>query len=340
MVSRITISDVAARAGVSISTVSRVLNGTAPVDAETAERVRSAIADLNYHPRPAARTLASNKTYTLGLLLPQIGDIYFQPLLRGIETEAQLNGYDCLIHTTQNPHSDKAIRRPLAEHNTDGLLAFTDSLDRKELQRLYEVGFPVVLLHQTPPEGIAIPVVTIENQFGARDIVAHLIEVHHRRRIVFLKGPESHEDSSWREKGYHQALKEHGIPVDPALIRSGEFNRGHAHQAVVQLLADGVAFDAIFTGDDESAVGALAALREAGRKVPEEISIVGFDDEIFASTLIPPLTTVRAPTEQVGREATRQLVRIINGESVEPRLVLPTEPVLRESCGCGPGRST
>ena len=331
---RATISDVAEQAGVSISTVSRVLNNTVPVDAETAERVRTAVAALNYYPHSAARTLASHKTSTIGLLLPEIGDIYFQPLLRGIETEAQLTGYDLLIHTTRNPHSDKAAWRPLAEHNTDGLLAFTESLDDQELRRLYDTDFPVILLHQTPPEGINIPVITIENQLGARNIVGHLIDLHQRRQIAFLKGPEGHEDSAWREKGYHEALNERGIPADPGLVRFGGFNRDTAHQTVEQMLAEGLKFDAIFTGDDESAVGVLLALREAGRKVPDEVSIVGFDDEIFASTLIPPLTTVRAPTEEVGREAVRLLIRMIRGEKVEQRLVLPTELVIRQSCGC------
>ncbi|HBZ55365.1 MAG TPA: LacI family transcriptional regulator, partial [Syntrophobacteraceae bacterium] len=168
--------------------------------------------------------------------------------------------------------------------------------------------------------GVQLPVVTIENQSGTREIVNHLIEVHNRRRIVFLRGPEGHEDSEWREKGYREALKAHAIPFDPALVARGGFNRDEARQALEQLLLEGMGFDAIFAGDDDASVGVLLGLRQAGIQVPEAIAVAGFDDQVFSATLVPPLTTVRAPTEQVGVEAVRQLVGIIRGESVEPRL--------------------
>ena len=331
--SRPTIADVALRAGVSIATVSRVLTGSAPVDIKTADRIHSAIGDLNYVPHAAARTLASRRTDTIGLLLPEISGAFFQPLLRGVEAGVSEAGFDLLIHTTQS-HPKNAPHRPLGEHNTDGLLVFTESLDVKELTRLYTAGFPVVLLHQAPPNSLNIPVVTIENQSGAQKIVEHLIQVHKCRRIVFLQGPEGHEDSTWREKGYRVALKKYNISFDPSLIIRGNFDRFEAQASVEHLLTDGVDFDAVFTGDDESAIGVLIALRQAGRKVPEEIAVVGFDDSFFANTLLPPLTTVRAPTEQVGIHAVRQLVRVIQGEEVEARLVLSTELIIRQSCGC------
>jgi DNA-binding LacI/PurR family transcriptional regulator len=331
--SRPTITDVAQRAGVSIATVSRVLNGSTPVVQETAERVQAAVAALSYIPHAAARTLASRRTDTIGLLLPEISGAFFEPMLRGVEAGASEAGFDLLIHTTQS-RPENAPHRPLGEHNTDGLLVFTESLDVKELTRLHSIGFPVVLLHQAPPNSLKIPVVTIENQSGAQKIVDHLIEVHYCHRIVFLQGPVGHEDSTFREKGYRLALEAHGISSDPSLIMRGNFDRNAAQVSVEQLLADGVTFDAVFTGDDESAIGVLLALRQAGRRVPEEIAIVGFDDSLFANALLPPLTTVRAPTEQVGKQAVRQLVRIIQGEEVESRLVLSTELTIRQSCGC------
>jgi len=330
---RPTIADVAQRAGVSIATVSRVVNGTATVDTETAERVRSAIIGLNYVPHAAARTLANRRTDTIGLLLPEISGAFFQPMLRGVEAGVSEAGFHLLIHTTQ-AHPENAPRRPLGEHNTDGLLVFTESLDAKELTRLYNIKFPVILLHQAPPDSLNIPVVTIENQTGAQKIVEHLIDTHKCRRIVFLQGPEGHEDSTWREKGYRLALDSFGIPFDPSLILRGDFDRNVARASVEKLLKDGVEFDAVFTGDDESAIGVLLALRQAGRRVPEEVAIVGFDDSLFANTLLPPLTTVHAPTEQVGIQAVRQLVRVIQGEEVESRMVLSTELTIRQSCGC------
>jgi len=143
------------------------------------------------------------------------------------------------------------------------------------------------------------------------------------------------EDSEQREMGYRRALEEHHLPFDPLLVARGGFEPNHAHAAVSQLLACGVIFDAIITGDDDNAVGVIQALREAGRRIPEDVAIVGFDDSLFARIMTPPLTTVRAPIEQVGQEAVRQLIRLIRGEQVEPRLILPTELIIRASCGCG-----
>jgi DNA-binding LacI/PurR family transcriptional regulator len=331
---RSNISDVAKQAGVSISTVSRVLNGTAPVDEETAERVRSAIIALNYTPHAAARTLASRRTNTIGLLLLDIGGEFYTPMLHGIEAVASEAGFDLLIHSTSTARSGRMSRRALAEHNTDGLLAFTDALNDAELIRLHEIGFPVVLMHQSPPKGIPIPMITIENQAGAQKVVDHLIEAHDRRRIVFVQGPVGNDDSEQREKGYRQSLKKHDLAFDPALTVRGGFDANQACTVITQLLASGTKFDAIFTGDDDNAIGVIQALREAGHRVPEDVSVAGFDDSIFARILTPPLTTVRAPIEQVGRESVRHLIRLIRGEQVEARLILPTELVIRQSCGC------
>jgi len=331
---RPTIADVARLAQVSIATVSRVLNRSVPVDAETAARVRAAVAELNYVPHAAARTLASRRTDTIGLLLSEIGGEFFQPMLRGIELTASQAGFDLLIHSTRAPRPQDAPHRPLGEHNTDGLLVFTDSLDGRELARLNRVGFPLVLLHQTPPDGLDLPAVTIENRSGTQRIVEHLIEAHGCRRIVFLRGPAGNQDSQEREQGYRRALKTHGLAVIPELIAEGGFDGPRAQAAVAGLLAAGIEFDALFTGDDDSAVGVYEALRASGRRVGTDVAVAGFDDSTFARLLTPPLTTVRAPLEQVGATATSLLVRIIRGESVEPTTVLPTEPIIRRSCGC------
>jgi LacI family transcriptional regulator len=334
-----TIADVASLAGVSISTVSRVLNGTAVVVDETFERVQKAIDELQYVPRAAARILASQRTNTLGLMLPEISGAFFAPMIRGIETGVRQAGYDMLIYSTHIPQSSEAtphhhLRRPLGEHNTDGLLVFTNSLQQNELERLHTLGFPVVLLYLSPPPGIDFPVVTIENQKAAEALVSHLIDEHGRRHIVFLRGPQGHEDSDLREAGYRRALEVHGLPFDPKLVTRGEFIENGAYLAMRQLITDGVAFDAVFSGDDDSAGGVLRALREVGIRVPEDVSLAGFDDLPYAQHIAPPLTTVHSPIEQVGLEAVRVLIRLICGEPVEPRLILPTQLVIRQSCGC------
>ena len=309
-----TISDVARQANVSIATVSRVLNASPLVTNETG--------------------LASRRTHTLGLVLPVIGREFFAPLLHGIEAEVRQAGYHLLIETTETPDSSKPYLRGLGEHNTDGLVMFADSVEEEDLLRLYKNGFPVVLLQQSPPDGIDIPVISIENKASAQKIVAHLIEVHDRRRIAFLRGQEGHEDAIWREKGYRAALQSHAIPFDPSLVAYGGFDPNIAKEAVARLITDGVEFNAIFTGDDDAASGVLAALHQAGKRVPQDVAVVGFDDAPFSRYLTPSLTTVRAPTEEVGRTAVRQLLKVIKTENAEPLILLATELVIRTSCGC------
>jgi LacI family transcriptional regulator len=331
-----TIADVAKLAGVSIATVSRVINGNTPVVASTTERVQAAIKELNFVPRSAARVLASRRTNTIGLLLPEIGGWFFPSILRGIEAAARQAGFDLLIHTVDVEYPLKTSRRALGMHNTDGLIVFTNSVDDEELSYLQQSGFPVVLLHQTPPENLNIPVITIENKDGAQKLVDHLIEVHACRRIAFLRGPEGHEDSKWRERGYRESLEAHGIPFDETLIAIGGFDEAEAAVSVSQWLADGLEFDAIFAGDDDAALGVFSALQSAGRIIPDDVAVVGFDDVPLARFMSPPLTTVRAPTEQTGKDAVKQLVHLIRGESADSITLLPTELIIRTSCGCNP----
>ncbi len=334
MSKRANISDVAERAAVSISTVSRVLNNSVPVEAETARRVREAASALNYIPHSAARTLASHRTNTIGLILHDIGGEFYTPLLRGVESVSGQHGFDLLIHSTNTTQTSPIFRRALGEHNTDGILVFTNALDHNELARLHEIGFPIILLHQSPPKNMAIPAITIENQSGAEKMVDHLIEVHGRKRVAFIQGPKNNEDSNLRERGYRRSLKKHNLPVNPHLIARGNFEPDQAHAAVAQMITNGPLFDAVFTGDDGNAIGVIQALQEAGLGIPQDVAVAGFDDSLFARILTPPLSTVTRPIEQVGREAVSELIRLIHGEPVEGRLVLPTELIIRQSCGC------
>jgi LacI family transcriptional regulator len=328
------IDDVARKAKVSISTVSRVVNGTAPVSPEIAERVEAAMRELNYVPRVAARNLATRRTNTIGVLLSDMLGDFFQPLLTGIEQVARENGFEMLISMTGVTRPQDQRVRPFGLHNTDGLLIFSGSLTPEGIAQAHATGLPLVLIHQTSPEGLNIPCVTVENKAASRKIVEHLIVTHQRRRIVLLSGPDDNEDARWRELGYREALVAHGLEVDPQLIGAGDFEREVARATIEKMLTAGVSFDAIFTGDDEAAVGVMLALEARGVRVPEDVSVVGFDDQRLATILHPPLTTVRAPTEQVGREAARQLIKLIRTGSADPLTLLPTELVFRRSCGC------
>ncbi len=329
-----TIDDVARHAGVSISTVSRVLNRNVPVSEEVVAKVEEAMRALRYTPRAAARNLATSRTNTLGLLLAEIVGDFFSPLLSGIESVAAQHGYDLLISTAGRRGPQNQLPGPFHKHNADGLLIFAGSLSDDGVRDTHSLGVPMVLLHQTPPDGLPVPCVTIENKAATRAIVEHLIVSHKRRRIVFLTGEPNNEDGSWREMGYREALTHHNIPIEPALIAPGHFDRHIAQTSIEQLLRDGIEFDGVFAGDDEAAVGVYAALRNAHLKIPDDVSVVGFDDQSLARVLQPALTTVHVPIDQVGIEATRRLMQLIQNEPTEVLTLLPTTLVIRASCGC------
>lgn len=327
------IREVAAAAGVSIATVSRVLNGTAYVLPETRQRVEASVAELRFVPQSAARALAGRRKMTLGLLVPEISGDFFAPMLRGIERASSAAGYELLIQTTAY-RSSTGFRRALGERNTDGLLLFDHSVDDSTLAELEASGFPVVLLYTEASAPSKLVSVTIENERGAADAVKHLAEIHGRRRIVCLVGPEGNHDAASRERGYRGALEKLGIGFDPELLAPGDYSAGRAAESVRALVDRGVIFDAVFAGDDGAAIGVLAALREVGRRVPEDVAVVGFDDQSLAAEGAMNLSTVRAPTEDVGSEAVRLLLRQIEGEERVSSLVLPTVFVPRTSCGC------
>lgn len=194
----------------------------------------------------------------------------------------------------------------------------------------------MVMVHRLPPPNVPIPSVTVENTEVTKNLIEHLIKMHGRRRILFMRGPSNQEDTLLREEGYKCALQANGIPYDENLILNGEFERDIAYAVMNEFLGreKRVEFDAVFTGDDDAAIGVLRSLDEHGLRVPAEIAVVGFDDLGFAQLLNPPLTTVRAPTESVGRIATERLFEILANHPSDEVTVLPTKIILRNSCGC------
>jgi DNA-binding LacI/PurR family transcriptional regulator len=334
----VTIADVAQHAAVSAMTVSRYLNNTGPVADKTAERIQAAIQELNYIPHQGARALAAKKTNTIGLILPEMSDIFFFQLIHGIQEIVTLNQYDLLLYSTTKHEELDVLNIPLGRHNTDGLIIFTGSLNDTSLRRLNRKKFPLVLLHQPPPEDLKIPYVTVENKNGAYQMVEHLIRCGHER-IAFLAGVPENEDAYWRERGFREALAAHNLPFDPELIAEAGFDVEPAMQIVTQWLDEDKKIDAIFAADDVSARGAIQAVQAAGKRVPEDIAVAGFDDALLSQYIDPPLTTVRAPIEEAGRAAATQLLHVIRHEPVKSLTLLPTELVIRQSCGWHNGRS-
>jgi DNA-binding LacI/PurR family transcriptional regulator len=318
-----------------VATVSRYINRNATVSPEVSERLRTVMLELRYVPHAAARHLASRKTRVIGLLLNNLHNDFFVPLLNGVEGVVRKKGYNLLI-ATYHAHLRSEMPPPIGPHNTDGLLVFADGLIDDELENLHSMGFPMVLVHRTPPPSLALPSVTVENVEITKKLVEHLIRVHHKRRVLFLRGPVEQEDSAWREQGYRSALQSNNIPLDEKLMLNGEFDREVAFQVMNDFLSNGhrVDFDAVFTGDDDAAIGVLRSLQNHGLEVPEDVAVIGFDDLGFAPFLNPPLNKVRAPTDTVGRIATERLFGLLENQPSSEIQVLPTEIILRRSCGC------
>lgn len=323
--------DVAKLANVSISTVSRVLNQTAPVADSTVRRVEEAIDILGFQPDPAARSLAGSKTRTLGILLPGLTNPFFSLLMSGVEQSVRDADFDLLIYLTSIARLQGGRHLlPLNEHNTNGLLIYTDALTSKEIKRLYDQDFPMTILFETVPDNLTIPTVTIDNIRGARLAVDHLIEDAGRRRIAFLRELLGNTDSAEREIGYRQSLEDHGIEVDEALIVEGDYGNESCQPVIQQWLEQPDSIDAIFADCDRLAVQVVENLHQANVNIPQQVSVVGFDDVTMTKHMNPPLTTVRSPIAEAGRRAIELLVQQIETGKTES-CHLSTELVVRDS---------
>jgi DNA-binding LacI/PurR family transcriptional regulator len=290
---------------------------------------------LRYVPHAAAQHLASRKTRVIGLLLNNLHNDFFVPLLNGVEAVVRKKGYN-LIVATYHANSRDHAQPPIGPHNTDGLLVFSDGLVDADLAALHASGFPMVLVHRTPPASVALPSVTVENIEITQRLIEHLIRDHGKRRILFLRGPLHQEDSLKREAGYKAALQANDIPFDDNLVLNGDFERDIAYEVLNEFLGrtEQIAFDAVFTGDDDAAIGVLRCLHEHSIRVPDDVAVIGFDDLGFAPFLNPPLTTVRAPTESVGRVSAERLFDLLDNQTCDQVVILPTEIIYRRSCGC------
>ena len=330
-----TIRDVARCAGVSVASVSRYMNNTGVVSQAVGERISQVMLELNYKPRVAARQLATPETRAAGLVITNVMNDFFAPLINGVDAVFSENNYNLLVAVSRPEMREKSLPSPIGPRNTDGMLVFANSLCDEQLASLARIHFPLVLLYHTSPPGLKIPSVIIENKTATQKMMDHLIEQHGRKRIMFLRGPMDQEDSRWREAGYRAALAAHDLPIDNSLILPGEFEHKVAYHALHDYLSKcGLDFDAVFTGNDDAAVGVFTALAEADIQVPEAVSVVGFDDFRMAPFLNPPLTTIQAPTQMAGQVAAEQLSKIFKGQPVEQQILLPTELVIRRSCGC------
>lgn len=328
-----TIYTIAKEAGVSIATVSRAFNNHPRIGAETKAAILKIAADLGYQPSASARSLATSTTETIALVLPHISDPFFSEIIRGAETVSKERHYHLLIYSSQDLDAEDSLLS-LLPARTDGLVIGSFYSGSQYIRKLYDQGFPLVLLGFALP-GLDVNTITPDNYSGAYELTRHLIEQHGLHKIAFICGPDFQSHSHERLLGYKKALLECGLPVLPEWIVPGNFDETSGHAAALRLMNLPNPPKAIFAGNDSMAVGALAVANELGFSVPEDIAVMGFDDIPSAQYLHPPLTTVSVGTYDQGAKAVEMLLeRITHPNSPRLEQILPAPVVLRRSCGC------
>jgi len=328
-----TIYNVASRAGVSTATVSRALNGTAKIAPATRQAIDEAVRELGYRPNGLARSLRTKSTQTIALLLPDITNPFFPRLVRGVQVAARRRGYLMLLASAEGDAAGEQDYLELFRANAvDGALLVGVSIPSEQITRVVAEGFPIVSLDRDIdcPD---VPLVQVDNREGARTAVEHLLQLGHRR-IAHIGGPHGLNISRERLAGYREALTSARIAVDPALIVEGDYEETGGAAAAARLLDSGVHFTAVFAANDLTAIGAMDALHERGLQVPDDVSVVGFDDLRLAAYVSPGLTTVHQPAAEIGERAAGILIDIIRGRRRAGRVghvVLPPHLVERAS---------
>ncbi|WP_448624781.1 LacI family DNA-binding transcriptional regulator [Geodermatophilus sp. URMC 64] len=334
---RPTLDQVAERAGVGRGTVSRVINGSPQVSERTRAMVEAAVAELGYVPNLAARALVTRRTDAVALVISEsedrvFGEPFFAGVVRGISAGVTAADRQLVLALTAGPDGQRRLERYLSPQHVDGVLLVSLHGDDPLPRQLRARGLPVVLGGR-PPGGYDGAYVDVDNVGGARAGVGHLLE-RGRRRIATITGPHDMGAGQDRLAGYRAALADAGREVDPELVVEGDFSEVSGVRAMRALLERRPDVDAVFAADDLMAIGALRALREAGRRVPEDVAVVGFDDSPLSRVTEPPLSTVRQPVDEMGREMAEMLIRLISegeADGTDRSAVLPTELVVRAS---------
>jgi LacI family transcriptional regulator len=324
----VTIRDVAAKAGVSVATVSRVFNRKGPIREDTMRRVMDVAGELQYVPHAGARSLSTRSTRTIGVVLPDLHGEFFSEVIRGIDVAARQSGYHLLL---SGSHSDRDEMRAVLQAVrglVDGLIVMSPDLEPSALLEDLPVGIHVVMLNSRVDGRAAI---TIDNAGGARAVVRHLRSLG-RKDIAFISGPAQNADAEQRRRGFR-------VEVRASEIRNaefpGDFTESSGYAAGQEIMRRRPRPTAVFAANDSMAIGALSAFREAGLRVPEDIALVGFDDIPIARFLTPPLTTVRVEIAELGRRAVAHIVEALEqgGHGTKNRDVIKTALVVRETCG-------
>ena len=316
----------------SVATVSRVLNQSGPVRAETRRRILDITRRLAYSPNSAARALSTSRTGTLGVLLPDLYGEFFSEVIRGLDQTARRHEYHLLVSGSHDDAGEMRAALQAMRGRVDGLVVMWPEADTSALPAAVFEALPVVLINCSSPARAAA-VLRIDNRGGARTMTRYLLEQGHRR-IAFVAGIRGNTDAAERLRGFRMALREAGVDRAGCPELAGDFTEEGGYRAVEPLLALRRRPTAVFAANDSTAVGVISRLREAGLKVPQDIAVVGFDDVPIARYLNPPLTTMHVNMQQLGTRAIEMLLAAMGpgGLPADREEIVETMLVVRRSC--------
>ncbi|HBF37833.1 MAG TPA: LacI family transcriptional regulator [Firmicutes bacterium] len=333
-----TIKDVAKLAGVSPSTVSRVIADNRRISPATKERVKKLMTELDYHPNMIARSLINRSSHTLGLILSRSTDSafsnpFFSEIIRGISAITQSHHYNLMLATAED-YAEEARQclRMVTEKRVDGVLLLASRVNDELIPELISNNYPFVVVGRAPDLQKCYSV-NNDNIQAAYTAVRHLFNLGHQK-IALLNGPEEYILCQDRYEGYRFAFREFGIENDPSLVKKGSFSQDDGYRLTLELLDSASPPTAIFAVDDLIAIGAYKAIKEKGLRIPEDIAVVGFNDDPLASVIEPNLTTVRIPIYKMGVAASTMIIDLLQSHDIFPaQKILSSELIIRDSCG-------
>jgi len=332
-----TIYEVSKLAGVSLATVSRVMNDSSKVSPKTRKKVESAMKELGYRPNSIAQSLASSRSNSVGVLVPMFYGPFYGAMLSGIEPELRDAGKHSIITAG---HSDKTSEEEgiefLLSRNCDALILYVDHVTDEYLVRLNAETVPIVLLSRHVSE-LAENCIKIDNELGGYLATKSVLVLGHTR-LAYISGPLWKEDSNQRLAGHKRALAEHGLELDEQLMVEGNYQEDGGSRGMQQLLQSGRPFSVVICANDETAAGAVGVAREKELSIPDEISVIGFDNVFFTRYFRPKLSTVNFPIRAMGKMAARCVLRNVYGQQqFEIRNMFEPSLVMRSSVSCKTG---
>lgn len=325
-----TIYQVAERAGVSLSTVSRVLNGKASVNKALRERVEKAVKELNYRPNSVARSLANSRTDSVGVLASELNAPFFGDLMQAIELRLRAAGKHVIITVGRDClETEKEAVEFLLGRSCDALIMHAEALSDEYLLKLNQSKLPIALVNRQV-EGLSEACTTLDNEKGGYLATRHLLELGHKN-IAYISGPIEKRDAKLHLKGHKRALSEAGLPANSELIFEGNYTEEDGKLGLLELMARDLPFSALVCANDWMASGAISCARDLGMSLPQDLSIVGFDDGVFAHHMYPRLTTVSNPFADMAEMSAKYILNKVYGQSNEIKRSFEPELMVRES---------